>query len=48
MGRKLGLATPSHTSEIRQSSVKYAGFLGQWDERLIDQASDVPSIIFFS
>ena len=32
---------------IRQSSIWYAGSLGRWDERLIDQASDVPSIIFF-
>ena len=35
------------TLKIRQSSISYAGSLGHWDERLIDQASDVPSIIFF-
>ena len=33
--------------KIRQSSIWYAGSLGRWDEQLIDQASDVPSIIFF-
>ena len=32
--------------KIRQSSISCAGLLGRWDERLIDQASDVPSIIF--
>ena len=29
-----------------ESSI-YAGSLGCWDERFIDQVSDVPSIIFF-
>ena len=33
--------------EIQQSSIYYAGLLGRWDKWLIDQASDVPSIIFF-
>ena len=32
---------------IWQSSIFYPGSLGWWDEQLIDQASDVPSIIFF-
>ena len=34
------------TLKIRQSSISYAGSLGHWDERLIDQVSDVPSIFF--
>ena len=33
--------------KIRQSSIYYTGSLGRWDKRLIEQASDVPSIIFF-
>ena len=32
--------------KIRQSSIYHAGSLRRWDERLIDQASDVPSIFF--
>ena len=35
------------TSEIRQSTIYYAGLLGRWDKRIIDQESDVPSIIVF-
>ena len=34
-------------SKIRQSTIYYAGLLGQWDKRIVDQESDVPSIIFF-
>ena len=33
--------------KIRQSTIYYAGLLGQWDKRIVDQESDVPSIIFF-
>ena len=33
--------------KIRQSTIKYAGMLGCWENRLVDQASDVPSIISF-
>ena len=33
--------------EIRQSTIRYDGSLGRWDKRLVDQASDVPSIFFF-
>ena len=33
--------------EIQQSSIYYTGSVALWEERLIDQASDVPSIIFF-
>ena len=36
------------TPYIRQSTIKYAGLLGRWDKRLVDQGSDVPSVIFFS
>ena len=32
---------------IRQSTIYYAWLLGQWDKRIVDQESDVPSIIFF-
>ena len=32
---------------INQSTILYAGSLGRQDKRLINQASDVPSIIFF-
>ena len=33
--------------EIRQSRIWYAGSLVWWDKRVLDQASDAPSIIFF-
>ena len=33
--------------KIRQSTIYYAGSLGRWDKWIVDQASDVPSIIFF-
>ena len=33
--------------EIRQSTIQYASLLGRWDKQLVDQASDVPIIIFF-
>ena len=32
--------------KIRQSTIYYAGLLGRWDKRIVDQDSDVPSIIF--
>ena len=34
------------SSKIRQSTIYYAGLLGRWDKRIVDQESDVPSIIF--
>ena len=33
--------------KIRQSPIYYTGLLGRWDKRIVDQESDVPSIIFF-
>ena len=33
--------------EIRQPTMYYAGLLGRWDKQIVDQESDVPSIIFF-
>ena len=33
--------------EIRQSTLYYAGLLGRWDKRIVDQAFGVPSIILF-
>ena len=33
--------------KIRQSTIYYAGLLGRWDKQIVDQESDVPSIIFF-
>ena len=33
--------------EIRQSTIYYAVLLGWWDKRIVDQESDVPSIICF-
>ena len=32
--------------EIRQFIIYYAGLLGRWDKQIVDQESDVPSIIF--
>ena len=32
--------------KIRQSTIYYAGLLGRWDKRIVDQESDVPSVIF--
>ena len=34
--------------EIRQSIIYYAWLLGRWDKWIVDQVSDVPSIIVFS
>ena len=31
--------------KIRQSTMYNAGLLGRWSKRIVDQASDVPSII---
>ena len=31
--------------EIRQSTIYYGGLLGRWDKQIVDQESDVPSII---
>ena len=31
--------------EIRQSTIYYAGLLGRWYKRIVDQESDIPSII---
>ena len=47
---KGGLLTVKYPGplEICQSTILYVGLLGQWDKRLVDQASDVPSIISFS
>ena len=33
--------------EICQSTIYYAWLLGRWDKRIVDQESDVPSIISF-
>ena len=33
--------------EIRQSTIYYAGLLGQWDKPIVNQESDVPSIVLF-
>ena len=33
--------------EIRQSTIYYAGLLGRWYKQIVEQESDVPSIIFF-
>ena len=46
------LLSPLHEDEatrleIRQSTIYYAGLLRQQDKRIVDQESDVPSIIFF-
>ena len=41
------LDTKSFRSQIQQSKIYYDGSVARWDKRLIDQASDVPSIIFF-
>ena len=32
--------------KIRQSTIYYAGLCGRWDKRIVDQESDVRSIIF--
>ena len=41
------LACAELNFEIRQSTIYYAWSLGRWDQRIVDQASDVLSIIFF-
>ena len=32
--------------KIQQSSIYYAGSLGRWNNHIIDQVSDVPSVFF--
>ena len=39
-------SAPPPGDEIRQSTIYYAGLLGRWDKRIVDQESDVPNIIF--
>ena len=34
--------------KIRQSTIYHTGLLGRWDKRIVDQESDVPSIIFYT
>ena len=34
------------SAKIRQSTIYYAGLLGRWNKWIVDQESDVPSIIF--
>ena len=34
-------------TKIRKFTTQYAGLLERWDKQIVDQASDVPSIIFF-
>ena len=34
-------------NQIRQCTIYYAGLLGQWYKRIIDQESDVPSKYHF-
>ena len=48
--KKTSLSTQSHCTifKIHQSTIKYAWLLGRWGKWIVDQASDVPSIIFFS
>ena len=43
----LGKKLSSHRVVLKSDNLQY-NTLGRWDDRLIDQASDVPSIIFFS
>ena len=40
-----GAAEENVQLKIRQSTIQYTGSLGWWEKRLIDQASDVLSII---
>ena len=42
-----GLSDLTHARlQIRQSTIYYVGLLGRWDKWIVDQESDVPSIIF--
>ena len=43
----MGIPATELDPEIRQSSIEYAGLMGRWDKQLINQVSDVPSIISF-
>ena len=42
------LQFPGNSTEIRQSTIYYAGLLWRWDKWIFDQASDVPRIIFYT
>ena len=35
----------SRIIKTRQSTIYYAGLLGQWEKRIVDQESDVPSTV---
>ena len=41
------LCAQSYISTKSQSTIYYTGLPGRWDKRIVDQESDVPSIIFF-
>ena len=49
LGEKVTALLTHHrqSPQIRQSTAYYAGLIRRWDKRIVDQASDVPSIIFF-
>ena len=41
------IGTLDNTYYMKSDNLQYTNTLGRWDERLIDQVSDVSSIIFF-
>ena len=43
----LDLMQTKAQKSVNLQNTYYAGSPGQWDKRIVDQASDVPSIIFF-
>ena len=38
-------AVKGKTPKIRQCTIYYAGLLGRWDKRIVNQESDIPNII---
>ena len=46
IGSTIQCISTDKRTEIRQSTIYYAGLLGRWDKRIINQESDVPIIIF--
>ena len=44
---KKNLQNSSPKLKIRQSKIYYAWLLGRWYQQIVDQESDVPSIIFY-
>ena len=46
LGLRTSAASMTSTASTTLMTSKYAGLLGRWDKRLVNQVSDIPSIFF--